>query len=122
MLEDSVSFFSPLFDTFGRAFVFILNTVTLPSVEFPETRSYSASASRTLQRRRHIVMQIKSGELDLHGNASRPLGSESVHRVSAASSVEDLAGEDRAEEFVDSEDFQAELARMEHDAVFSQQL
>ena len=96
--------------------------MTLPSVQFPETRSYSASASRTLQRRRHIVMQIKSGELDLHGNASRPLGSESVHRVSAASSVEDLAGEDKAKEFVDSEDFQAELARMEHDAVFSQQL
>ena len=96
--------------------------MTISSAEFPETRSYSASASRTLQRRRHIVTQIKAGELDLPGNTAHTLGSESVHRVSAASSVEDLVEVDRAKEFVDSEDFQAELARMERDAVFSQQM
>ncbi|KAL8593456.1 hypothetical protein ACOMHN_000771 [Nucella lapillus] len=97
-----------------------------------ETRSYSASASRTLQRRRQLVSQLKSGALKLgRDNNNKPSSSppprydgsesESVHRVSAASSVEDLVaagegGDGEEKGSPNDEDFQAELASMERDA------
>ncbi|KAK7094900.1 serine-rich adhesin for platelets-like isoform X2 [Littorina saxatilis] len=104
--------------------------VTGPSITqcrgiLSETRSYSASSSRTLQRRRHIVAQMIAGKVTLHGDLlPYPLsGDESVHRVSAASSVEDLS-ESVEEETCpkQDEDFQKELASMEEDAIFPQEM
>ena len=89
----------------------------------PETRSFASSASRTLQRRRQIFAQLKSGQYGDYSKPSHPLGgSDSVHRVSAASSVEDLTEEVEVKELTNGDDFQKELASMEEDALFSQEL
>ncbi|KAK7496999.1 hypothetical protein BaRGS_00011735 [Batillaria attramentaria] len=95
-----------------------------------DSRNYSPSASRTLQRRRQIVMQLKSGEMDSPcTNRSLRDGSDSVHRVSAASSLasyDDLAdrdgiGEEEGESVTADKDFQAELIAMEKDALAAEE-
>ncbi|XP_076436344.1 uncharacterized protein LOC143275904 [Babylonia areolata] len=78
-----------------------------------DTRTYTPSPSRLLQYRRNI----QSGDLHLDESADHLSGGyESMHRVSAASSLEELAGMNRDEE-EEEEDFQAEIAALEEEAM-----
>ncbi|PVD21511.1 hypothetical protein C0Q70_17309 [Pomacea canaliculata] len=89
--------------------------VTGPKIEhcrgiLSETRSYFPSASRTFQRRRQIMMQLKSGDRHFSSlSLCQQKGYDSVHRVSAASSAEDWVSNSGEEKESVEDDGDAEI-------------